>query len=326
MRGRGDGQVVAAVAVGDRLHEPRRQDGNVVGPLAQRRQVQRDQVDAVEQVLAELAARDLVGERAVRGRDDAHVDRPRLARAEHLVGAVLEDAEQLHLRARVEIADFVEEDRAAVGNLEAAPAIGARVGEGPADVAEHLALEERGRDAAEVHLDERTAPAPAVAVDRFGDELLAGAALAGDEHGRVGQGHAAGELEDPEQPRVAADHLAEVVARIQLFAGEQRVLAGPVVRHGQPERCGDALEELLVRPRLGDEVGRARLHALHRQRDRPPGGEENHRHLGPGRFEAGEQVQAFLARRPAREVHVLDDEREARTPRCGDRLLRRGSP
>ena len=91
------------------------------GALAQRRHVDGDQVDAVEQVLAELAALDQLGQVAVGGRDDAHVHRAGLARAEHLVGAVLQHAQQLHLRAGVEFADLVEEDRAAVRPSRSGP-------------------------------------------------------------------------------------------------------------------------------------------------------------------------------------------------------------
>ena len=166
--------------------------------------------------------------------------------------------------------------------------------------------------------------APAVAVDGFGDELLAGAALAGDEHRRVGHGHAADELEDPEQSRVAADHLAEVVARIQLLAGERRAFAGAVARRGEAERGRHALEELLVGPRLGDEVGRAGLHALHGERDRTPRRQQDDGHLGPRRLEAREQFEPFSAGGLAREVHVLDDEREVRPPGRRERLAGRG--
>ena len=164
--------------------------------LAQRRQAQGDQVQAVEQVLAELPARHHLGEVAVGGRDHPHVDRARDARAQHLVGAVLEHPQQLHLRggssSPISSRKMVPPSR----HLEAPLAVRPGVGEGAAHVAEHLALEEGRGDAAEVHLDERPVLAPAVAVDRLGHQLLAGAALAGDQHRGVGRRHAADQLED----------------------------------------------------------------------------------------------------------------------------------
>ena len=62
-------------------------------------------------------------------------------------------------------------------------------------------------------------------MDRLGDELLAGAALAGDEHRRVGRRDAADQLQDAQHARIAADEVAEVVARVELVAG-QRALVG----------------------------------------------------------------------------------------------------
>ena len=117
-------ECVTVVHLLDDPEEAVREHGDVATTLAQRRQVQRDQVDAIEQVFAKLAARHLVGQHTVRGAHDPHVDRDALARAEHLEGAVLQDAEQLHLRREVEVTDLVEEDRAAVREREPSLAIG----------------------------------------------------------------------------------------------------------------------------------------------------------------------------------------------------------
>ena len=67
-------------------------------PFAQRRQVHRDQVQAVEQVLAELPARDEPREVAVGGRDHAHVDSAGTARAEQLEACGLQHPQELDLR------------------------------------------------------------------------------------------------------------------------------------------------------------------------------------------------------------------------------------
>ena len=99
-----------------------RQRGDVLPPLAQRRQLDREDRDPVPEVLAEAARpATIAAQVAVRRRDDAHVD----------VGAgcwpptrsnvaVLQDAQQAHLRRERQLADLVEEQRAAVGALEPA--------------------------------------------------------------------------------------------------------------------------------------------------------------------------------------------------------------
>ena len=77
----------------------------------------------------------------VGGRDDPHVDLPGFRRAHPLELAGLEHPQQLGLQVEREIGDLVQEQRAPIGQLEAADAIGLGVGERAFDVAEQLALE-----------------------------------------------------------------------------------------------------------------------------------------------------------------------------------------
>jgi hypothetical protein len=99
---------------------------------------------------------------------------------------VSKHAQQLGLLAQGDVGDLVEKERAAVGQLEAADAIGARVGECAFDVAEDFALEGSLGQAAGVDGDQRHARAGRGGVQQLGDDLLAGAVLAGDEHVGVG--------------------------------------------------------------------------------------------------------------------------------------------
>ena len=66
--------------------------------LAQRRDRERDAVEAEVQILAEALAGDLGLEIAVGGRDEADVDRPRGAPADAHDLAALEHAQQLRLQ------------------------------------------------------------------------------------------------------------------------------------------------------------------------------------------------------------------------------------
>ena len=59
--------------------------------------------------------------------------------------ALLQDPQQLGLGVHRELANLVEEERAAVGHLEAARQSVRGAGEGAALVAEQLALQERSR-------------------------------------------------------------------------------------------------------------------------------------------------------------------------------------
>ena len=99
-------------------------------------------VEAEEKVLAELLVLDHVAQVAIGGAEDPDVDAERLVLAHAADLARFEEPEQLDLHALVELADLVEEERAAVGDLEEPLAVGIGAGERPLAMAEQLALDE----------------------------------------------------------------------------------------------------------------------------------------------------------------------------------------
>src|SRR6185295_2742574 len=128
---------------------------DVLAPLAERRYRDPDDIETVVQILAELAALHFLLDDAVRRGEDADVDAGllRLADAAHL--ALLEDAEELHLDLRRELADLVEEHGAPFGVAEDTELPRGRARERALFVAEELALDERLGDRAAVHDEER---------------------------------------------------------------------------------------------------------------------------------------------------------------------------
>ena len=107
------------------------QEGDVVAPLPQGWQINRQYVEAVEEVVAKFPDRDLLLERAIGGRHHPHVDLDRLHPAQPEERPGLQHPEQLDLHARRDLADLVEKDRAGVGQLEAAEPALRRPGKGP---------------------------------------------------------------------------------------------------------------------------------------------------------------------------------------------------
>ena len=119
---------------------------HVLAALAERRDVDVDDVEAVEQVLAEGALADALPQVAVGGADHADVDPRHLpVGADRLDLAGLEEAEQQGLHPQRHLADFVEEDGAAVGHLQQARPVAMRVGEAALHVAEQLGFEQASR-------------------------------------------------------------------------------------------------------------------------------------------------------------------------------------
>ena len=118
----------------------------------------------------------------MRGADHAHVHAPALVRADRGHHAILEDAQQLGLHRERQLAELVEEQRAAVGGAEQALAVCVGARERPLAVAEQRALDQRLRQRAAVDGDERPGRARALVVQRPRDQLLAGAG--GTDHQR----------------------------------------------------------------------------------------------------------------------------------------------
>src|SRR3954466_14966776 len=187
------------------LEEEVGQDGDVLAALAQRRQHQRQHVEAVVQVLAEIALGDHLLEIFLGPGNHAHVDVDRLAAADALDRPVLDRAQQLHLHRQRYIVDVVEEQRAALGHFEAAWLVFNRAGERAALVAEELGLDQIFREQRAAHGDEGLVPAAARVMQQVGDYFLAGAALAGDDHAAVALADDLDEIEDRAHPRAVAN-------------------------------------------------------------------------------------------------------------------------
>ena len=126
--------------------------------------------------------------RPIGGGDDAHVHLDGLRAADPFEGAFLQDAQQLGLHGGGHVADFVEEDRAAVGHLESAAPLADGAGEGALFMAEQLAFQQGFRQGRTVDGHERPGALLGGGVDGPGHLLLAGAGLALDEHRRIGAG------------------------------------------------------------------------------------------------------------------------------------------
>src|SRR5436309_4593358 len=108
--------------------------------FSQRRQMKVENVQTVIQVLAQLAFRNRVLRNLVGGSNDPHVYGALnfAAQASHL--AVFQDAQQLSLSAGGHLADFVEKQRAPLGQLEASRATLHRAGESALLMAKDFAL------------------------------------------------------------------------------------------------------------------------------------------------------------------------------------------
>ena len=125
-----------AGAAGVHLEKVHGQLGNVLAPLPERRHGDRDDIEAVIEVFAELGFRDQTFEILVCRGDEAHIDLDRFAGANALERHLLKNAQKLGLNFEADVANLVEKKRAAIGHLEAADLIAMGASKCSLDVAE----------------------------------------------------------------------------------------------------------------------------------------------------------------------------------------------
>ena len=221
--------------------------------LAQRRQGDANDIEAVVQILPEPALGNPLGQVPVRGRNDADIDRCRSSTDRH-DDLVLKYTQDLGLHGGRHVADLVKQQSAAVRLTESTGPIGRCAGERALDVPEQLAFEKVCRNGRAVYRDEWLFLAPSVVMQRPGDHFLTGAGLTQHQHCRVAVGG-------------KADCLLNAPHR--LAGADQRVSLAPIFVNETRSSCRrkHALQEsveIVASDRLREMIEGAEPHGLDR--------------------------------------------------------------
>src|SRR6266478_3717114 len=137
-----------------RLQEVPRQGQDVLTAVGERWQLEPDHVQAIKQVFPKAALADRLAQVGVRRGDDAYAGPACSVGSQTLELSGLQDSQELRLAAAGKIAELIEEQRAAIGGLEA-PAAGAGPGEGAGLGAEQLGFDQLAGERAEIDLQVR---------------------------------------------------------------------------------------------------------------------------------------------------------------------------
>ncbi|MCG3163784.1 MAG: hypothetical protein JMDDDDMK_05235 [Acidobacteria bacterium] len=159
------------------------QNLNIVATVTQRRDAERDDVQAVIQILAETSVFDHRFEVAVGRAEHAHVNFDRACAADARDFFFLQGAQQFGLHALTHFADFIQKERAFVGDFKQAFLFGMRAGERAFFVAKQFRFEQVLIDRGAVDGLKPFSRSRAGFVDGAGDALFAGARFAADQHG-----------------------------------------------------------------------------------------------------------------------------------------------
>src|SRR6266403_5419531 len=185
---------------------------DVVRSLPKGRYRDREDVQAIVEIVTKTLRSNHFAQSTVRRGDDAYVDLERVCSADTLELVLLQHTEELRLQLEGDLADLVEEQRAAVRELEASDPLCDRAGECAALVTEQLALEQGRWDGRAIELDERAPAATAGVVNCARNQLLPGSGLPEDENGRVRRRHDLDLLQHLAKTRALADDRSGGVA------------------------------------------------------------------------------------------------------------------
>ena len=168
--------------VADRSQEMKGECGNVVASISQGRRVNREDVDAVIQVLSEATFGYHSFEVLVGGRDEPHVGLLHYGAAHRPELALLNDAQQLGLRRQGDVAKFIQKKSAVVGDFEHTTLVRHRSGERSFGVTKEFAFEQVLAQRIAIDGHKRLVLAQAVVVNGAGNHFLAGATFPGNQN------------------------------------------------------------------------------------------------------------------------------------------------
>ncbi len=292
---------------GGRGQEILRQLRHVGQALAQRRQLQAHHVDPMQQVRTEASLGDQRFQVLVGGRDHPHVDPDEFAPADPEEFAFRQYAQETRLQRQRHVADFIQEQGAAIGLLETADVALLRAGEGAGLVAEQFALQQFGGNGGGVERDEGLARARRFLVQRAGNELLAGTGFAIDQHRQRRLRQPADGAEQRAHRRRVADQVRRALRR---SAGLGR---GRSFLFGIRQRARGQRDRVVQIEGLGQELVRAPAECAGGAGDVGIGGHHDHRQLRVRGLQPVQQDQPVVTRH----AHVGEQQvrRAARTQR-----------
>ena len=238
---------LAPVLGGEFAQEVVDQQRDVLAPLAQGRQAQPDDVQSIEEILAESALLHFGLQVTVGRGHDAHVDLA-LHHAPHRLDlAFLQHAQQFYLHGHRQLGHFIEQEGSRVGGLEQALLVGVGAGEGAPHMPEQLGFEQGFRDGAAVDRHEGPIRALGELVQGTRGQLLAGARLANQQHAGAPGAGLAKRVEHPLHGRRFAQQSVKPVASLD-FIAQGQVLTG---QGAALKRAIDHQADLVDLERLG---------------------------------------------------------------------------
>src|SRR5262249_51056430 len=178
--------------------------------VAQRRDRDGKDIEAIKEVAAELLGRNHLRQVAIGGGEDTNIRLLCAHATQALELPLLQGAQEFRLQLKRDIAYLVKKEGAAVGQLHAPDLLCDRPCESALFVPKQLAFQQAGWDGGAVEFYEGAAPAAAGIVNGARNQLFAGSCLTKDEYSGIRSGHSSYLIEGGFQRRTFPYNLLEV--------------------------------------------------------------------------------------------------------------------
>ncbi len=188
----------------------------------------RNDVDAEEEVLPESLAVDHLLEILVGGRDNPNIHGYGSMVPNPLELFCFKDSEELHLCGQGDVRNLIKEEVSFVSCLEPADSMTISSCEGAFDVAEELALEQGFIERCAVELDKRRVFSPAHEMNGPCHQFFPGTAFSIDDDRRIAQSSLLNDLIDSLHRRGAPDNPLKAVLRLKPVGKKVHFLIQPL--------------------------------------------------------------------------------------------------
>ena len=189
------------------------QERDILPSLAKWWYLNRKNIEPVKQIFPELMAADHQRQIPMRRRDKANVNMNGLVASQPLELLFLQRAQQLWLQFQTNVANFIQEQRAAIGNFKAAAFLQQSASERTLLMSEQFAFDKPGWNSSAIETYERSVSSWTEVMDCARNQFFPGARLAVQQDSRSGRGDNLYLVKDFTQSGALAYEILEVVFR-----------------------------------------------------------------------------------------------------------------
>src|SRR5262245_30513912 len=280
----------AVVFIFEFLEEVVGENLQVFGAFAQRRHIDSDRRNSVEEVFTHHAFLDRFARFAVGGADQTEIGLEGFGRSDGAEAAFFQHAQQFRLQFQRHFADLVQHQAPPFRLSDQALAVLNRAGERAFDVAEQFGFDQLFRQGGAVDLHQLLFGAERIEVDGVSDQLFSGARFADDQHVGVAFGDAFDRLID-HLHRFRRANDARIFAALDVAAEALRFAEEPAPL----QRLVGQQQNLVALERFFDKIISPGLRRFYGFGIAPVAGDNDHFGVGRALFDGAQQRQPALA-------------------------------